>query len=272
MTGQLEGKRIVIAGSQKIDEMSEIIERQGGTPLVRPLQGLDYPEDTAVDADLHRLLELRPDWIIFTTGIGYEVLRKSAERLALVSEYEEALKHAKVASRGYRAYAFLKNIGVTPAIYADDGTIRNVIGKLDEVDFTGLRVWIQLHGQPVCEISEYMKTRGPSEIVTCLPYIYKPPKPETLATLISELQQGAVDAICFTTGVQVGYLFDYARETGCEREILDAFNRKVLAVAVGKVTAETMRERGIRRVIVPELERMGGMIVELARYYETMAV
>lgn len=38
-------------------------------------------------------------------------------------------------------------------------------------------------------------------------------------------------------------------------------------VAVGKVTAEAIKEEGIERIIVPEHERMGAMIIELSRYY-----
>jgi len=43
----------------------------------------------------------------------------------------------------------------------------------------------------------------------------------------------------------------------------------VLAAAVGKVTAEALREEGVERLLAPDLERMGAMIVELARFYET---
>ncbi|MDF2959407.1 MAG: uroporphyrinogen methyltransferase, partial [Paenibacillus sp.] len=46
MAEGLEGKRIVITGSRKISELSEIIERQGGVPVVRPQQGtLLFSED-----------------------------------------------------------------------------------------------------------------------------------------------------------------------------------------------------------------------------------
>lgn len=35
----LAGKRIVIGGSRKIEEISTLIEKQGGVPLVRSLKG-----------------------------------------------------------------------------------------------------------------------------------------------------------------------------------------------------------------------------------------
>jgi uroporphyrinogen-III synthase len=41
-----------------------------------------------------------------------------------------------------------------------------------------------------------------------------------------------------------------------------------VAVAVGKVTKEALHEEGIAHVIAPAHERMGAMIVELARYFD----
>lgn len=46
------------------------------------------------------------------------------------------------------------------------------------------------------------------------------------------------------------------------------FEERAIAAAVGKVTAEALREEGITRLLAPEIERMGAMIVELTKYYE----
>jgi uroporphyrinogen-III synthase len=40
-----------------------------------------------------------------------------------------------------------------------------------------------------------------------------------------------------------------------------------VAAAVGKVTAQGLREEGIERMVVPEEERMGSMMVTLGRYF-----
>ncbi|MDF2790543.1 MAG: uroporphyrinogen methyltransferase, partial [Neobacillus sp.] len=48
---------------------------------------------------------------------------------------------------------------------------------------------------------------------------------------------------------------------------LTSFNSHILAVAVGKVTAEALREEGVEKMLVPEHERMGAMIMELSQYY-----
>ena len=45
------------------------------------------------------------------------------------------------------------------------------------------------------------------------------------------------------------------------------FKEKTVATAVGKVTAEALVEEGIERIVVPQHERMGAMIVELGALF-----
>jgi uroporphyrinogen-III synthase len=82
-----------------------------------------------------------------------------------------------------------------------------------------------------------------------------------------EIVEGAVDAVCFTTAVQVRYFYQFAKNNGYYLEINESFRKRVLAASVGKVTAEALKEEGVRRILAPESERMGAMIVELSHYY-----
>lgn len=268
MSKDLQNKKIVIAGSQKTEEMAEIIERRGGVSLVRSLQGLTYSDPVEVEEDVKRFTRQGADWFIFTTGIGFEAMIHAAERLNAVSEFEERLKETKVACRGYKTNAFLKKSGIHPVVCDDDGTIASMIEKLEVFDFIDQKVWIQLHGELSSQLYQFIQNKGSMDVQVILPYRYHAPEQETLASIMNELIQREVDAVCFTTRFQVGYLFDYAREHGREEEVKSVFEQDVLAAAVGKVTAEALRDRGISRIIVPEKERMGALIVEIAHYYE----
>lgn len=268
MAKELQDKRIVIAGSQKIDEMAEIIERRGGIPIARSLQGLTDSDSAEVEDDVKRFIEQGADWFIFTTGIGFEAMYQAAERLNALPEFEERLKEAKVACRGYKTNAFLKKSGIHPVVCDDDGTIASMVEKLQVFDFTDQRVWIQLHGELSSQLFQFIESKGGMDVQAVLPYRYHAPDRDTLSAITNELIEGEVDAVCFTTRVQVEYLFDYARETERHDEVKSVFEHGVLAAAVGKVTAEALRGEGVERIIVPEKERMGAMIVEIAHYYE----
>ncbi|MCA0753637.1 uroporphyrinogen-III synthase [Paenibacillus sp. N4] len=265
----LKDKRIVIAGSRKTDEMSLIVEKQGGEPLIRSLQGLTMFDEESLEEPLRRLAEQGADWIILTTGMGSDSLVNAAEKLGIKDEVLKALAGAQIATRGYKTSAFIKRMGLQAAVSDDDGTMNGLIENLSSLDFEGKRVWIQLHGEPAPELERFLKEKGAAHVEPVLPYRHVPPEESTLRKFIDELQTAAVDAVCFTTAVQVLYLFRRAKETGQEKMLLQAFEGPVLAGAVGKVTAQALQDCGVKRIIVPELERMGALIIELGRYYES---
>lgn len=74
----LSGRKVAITGSRKIQELGEIIERQGGEVIVRPQQGLLVLQEWELERDLFRLLESGTDWTIFTTGTGLGALPDKA--------------------------------------------------------------------------------------------------------------------------------------------------------------------------------------------------
>ena len=61
----LVGKNIVIGGSRKIVEISTLIEKQGGTPLSRPLQGTVFLAENEVEPSLLSLVHEGTDWAYF---------------------------------------------------------------------------------------------------------------------------------------------------------------------------------------------------------------
>lgn len=270
MAKALEGKRIVITGSRKLSELSEIIERQGGNPLIRPQQGTLLLAEEEVERDLNHLVESGTDWIIFTTGTGLEALLQHAESIGLYSRLLDIIKQSKVAARGYKTFAMLKKLGIKPIVVDDDGTTQGLIRQLQASDFEGQGVTIQLHGEAMPSLVTFFEKNG-AVVREILPYKHVAPEDEVSRQLCREIMEGSVDAVCFTTAVQVRYFFLYAKKIGCYSEINNSFNGRVVAAAVGRVTAEALKEEGIRLVIVPESERMGAMIIELSHYYKYQA-
>lgn len=267
MKKALSGKRIVIGSSRKIEEIQTLIKKQGGIPLVRSLQGTVFLAEKEVEPDFVDFIKNGADWVIFTTGIGLETLVKIAVKLGYKEEFLSNLRQAKVASRGYKTLAALRKLEITPAIIDEDGTTKGLIHGLRSFDFSGKRVMIQLHGETAPKLLHFLEERGAS-IQKILPYQHIPPETETVQKLCQELQNYDCDAVCFTTATQVRSLFEYARANHFHKEIIEDFRQHVLAVAVGKVTLEALKEEGVDRVIVPEHERMGAMIIQLAKYYQ----
>jgi uroporphyrinogen-III synthase len=263
MAKGLTGKRVAIGSSRKTEEISKLIEKQGGVPIVRSLQGTVFLAEREVGPVLEKLVKEGTDWAIFTTGIGTETLLDIAEKQGIKQQFINMIQQAKIASRGYKTLSTLKKLGIMPA--AVDET-KSLIKSLESFDFKGKRVTIQLHGEKAPMLIKFLEEKG-ADVSLILPYQHIPPETETVVKLCEELLEQKLDAVCFTTAIQVRSLFDFAREKDCVAGLLTSFKGNTLAVAVGKVTAEALREEGVEHMLVPDHERMGAMIIELSRYY-----
>ncbi|MFA9455406.1 uroporphyrinogen-III synthase [Halalkalibacter sp. AB-rgal2] len=263
----LSGKKVVLAASRKTEEMSVLVEKQGGVPLVRSLQGTVFQADDEVKPILKETIQQGFDWAIFTTGIGTQALIDIAEELSLKEDFMIQLNKANVATRGYKTFAVLSKLGLKPDVKDEDGTVAGLIEQLNGIPFAGKRVLVQLHGENVPSLIEFLQKDG-ATVIEMLPYQHVQPEKETLDRLVTELKKGEIDAICFTSAIQVRSFFHYLHENQYANWLEETLNEKVIAVAVGKVTAEALEEEGVTRIVYPELERMGAMILELSRYVE----
>lgn len=266
----LEGKHVVLGASRKTEEMSTLIQKQGGTASVRSLQGTVFKAGVEIESDIKSFALDGADWVILTTGIGLQTLLEQAENLGLKQKFIEQLKASQIASRGYKTAAALKKLDIQAVVSDDDGTTQGLIRQMQEVDLKDKKVVVQLHGEKAPSLIEFLEGKG-AMISLLLPYQHIAPEIETLEILCNEMLNGEVDAICFTTAIQVHWLLHYVKQQDFGEKVISAFNDgKIVATAVGKVTAEALKEEGISEIVVPQHERMGAMIVELAQYYETI--
>ncbi|WP_143415671.1 uroporphyrinogen-III synthase [Geobacillus sp. E263] len=263
----MHGKRIVLCASRKLEEMTALIEKQGGIAIVRPAQGTIFSKEGELEDEIRAVIAMRPDWFIFTTGIGVETLLEAAERGKVKEEFVRTIQHANVAVRGYKTIAALKKIGVAPVAASDDGTTKGLIRSLRMHSFADKRVIIQLHGDTAPTLKQFLKENG-AACTELLPYRHVAPDSDILEKLYEEVTRGEVDAVCFTAAMQVRFLFSFVKEQKDIELFRRALNEQVIACAVGKVTAEALQEEGITRIVAPELERMGAMIVTLSQYFE----
>ncbi|WP_026700849.1 uroporphyrinogen-III synthase [Salibacterium aidingense] len=267
MAKGLEGKKVMIAASRKTDEMKTLIEKQGGEAFVRPLQGTTFLDEAEVTPAVQKVIEMEPDWFIFTTGMGTNTLLEIAEKAGKKEAFQTVIKRANVAARGYKTANALKSIHLVPDVRDDDGTTSSLIRALDGMDFTGKTVAVQLHGIQLPKLETFLLNQGAAVIKELLPYKHIAPELSTLETVRGELFDLPYDAICFTTQMQVHSLFQYAREQKFDAELLDLFKHTTLPAAVGKVTAEALREEGAEQLIAPDNQRMGAMIIKLSNSY-----
>mgnify|MGYP000471435846 CR=1 FL=1 len=265
MAEQLRGITVALAGPRKSEDMAKLVHNMGGTALHRPAQGTVFLDDEELRNGLESWIQHPPDWAILTTGMGLEALFEKAEKLGNAERYLEVLSSSLIAARGYKTINALKKRGLVPEVRDDDGSTTGLIRGLQSFDLRGKEVVLQLHGEPSPRLVAWLNEAG-ANIRQILPYKHTPPQPGDLELLLTEILEGKVDAVAFTSGPQFRFLAEYARAQGKLAEMQEAFEDKVIALSVGRITSEALREEGIQRIVMPEHERMGSMFVELGRF------
>ena len=265
MAEQLKGITVALAGPRKSEEMAKLVHNMGGTALHRPAQGTVFLDGEELRKGLDSWIQHPPDWAILTTGMGLDALFEKAEEAGNAERFLEVLSRSQIAARGYKTVNALKKRGLVPVVRDDDGSTTGLIRGLQAFDMKGKEVVLQLHGDPSPRLVAWLDEAG-ATTRQILPYRHTPPQPGELERLLAEIQEGSIDAVAFTSAPQFRFLADYARSQGVLAEMLDAFEHKVIALSVGRITSEALKEEGIERIVTPEHERMGSMFVELGRY------
>ncbi|CAM4216634.1 uroporphyrinogen-III synthase [Paenibacillus phoenicis] len=266
MARRLEGKRVALTGPRRAEELGKLVENMGGIPLYRPAQGTVLLDDQALRSGIVDWVEHPPDWSIFTTGMGLDALFDMAQDMGVADQLLERLREENIAARGYKTVNALKKRGLTPIVRDDDGSTEGLIRGLAQHELRGASVLLQLHGDPAPRLVAWLEEQGAS-CRQLLPYKHIAPPEAELEKLLSDILAGEIDAVTFTSGPQVRFLMEHAERQGQLDALLEVLKGPVLAVAVGKVTAAGLYEAGVPRVLAPKEERMGSMMVELARYY-----
>ena len=247
--------------------MAELIRKQGGEPLEAPaLREVPIGDNPEALAFADRLIAGEFDLVIFLTGVGTRYLAREIETKYPRAEWVAALKRAKVAIRGPKPVAPLREFGARIDLQAPEpNTWRDLLAALDaNLPVNGLRVAVQEYGQPAPELIQGLKDRGAT--VTTVP-VYAWALPEDTGPLIraiGEIAEGRVGAVAFTSAQQVVHLLQVAAEQGREAEVRDALTRSVVVASVGPTTTGALKAHQLPVDIEPEHPKMGHLVVALA--------
>ncbi|WP_028783668.1 uroporphyrinogen-III synthase [Thalassobacillus devorans] len=258
----LEGKRIGIAAERKAEVISKMIRNKGGIPVIYPLQGMQHLNKDISSKNIYDFLEKPFDWVVLTTGIGAATLEEAAKTAGVHKEFVNKLSQTKIAVRGRKTMQWLKENALQAERVSSDGTMENLLSAF-HADSSGGDIFLQAYNQEDAKLKNSLEHLG-NNVYLSQPYFYEQPLTEVVRSLKYDIADLYLDTVVFTSKTQVRNLFH--DETG--REILvKAFNHRVLAAAIGKVTAGELSAQGITDVLQPEDSKMGAMVVAIDHHY-----
>ncbi|MCE9531207.1 MAG: uroporphyrinogen-III synthase [Planctomycetes bacterium] len=248
----LNGRTIALAEGRQIEELAEMLEKDGAAILRCPMLSiLDHPNSNAVTAWLRELIAGRFSHVILLTGEGLRRLLACAEREEIREPFIGALRRVRIITRGPKPVQALKAIGLAPTRIASAPTTDGVIVTLAQESLSGAEVGVQFYCETNPPLTDYLASVG-AIAHPVLPYVYAPSADsERVADLIERMAEGKVDGLVFTSSPQIDRLFEVAAELKQE-ELLDQGLRRVKVAAVGPIVKEKLLEKKVRVDITPE--------------------
>jgi uroporphyrinogen-III synthase len=252
MTAPLHDRTIALAEGRQLEELAQMLEKEGATVLRCPMLSIrDAPDPAPVLAWLRELTAGAFGYVILLTGEGLRRLLALAERHGLREAVIAALAATRTVTRGPKPARALKEIGLAPTLVAEAPTTEGVIATLRAQPLRGQTVGVQLYSDSNPPLADFLKEAG-ATARTVLPYVYAPATDaEHVTGLIGRMAGGAVDALVFTSSPQVDRLYEVAAERGLDAALKQGLER-VRVAAVGPVVADNLHRRGTRVDICPE--------------------
>jgi uroporphyrinogen-III synthase len=267
-----EGLRVLALESRRAMELAKLISNYGGQPVVAPaMREVPLGSNSEALEFASRLIAGDFDVVIFLTGAGCRAVLSVAETKFNRADYIAALQRVKVVPRGPKPVAVLRELRVTPALTVPEpNTWRELLQALDDaansspaISLRRARIALQEYGVSNPELIAALAERGAT--VTRVP-VYQWALPEDTAPLqsaIKELVAGSIDAILFTTGIQVDHLLQLAAEMKLEEAVRRGLHRAVVA-SIGPTTSEELQRQGIQPDLEPSHPKMGFLVKEAA--------
>jgi uroporphyrinogen-III synthase len=252
MSGPLSGLTVALAEGRQLEELAQLLEKEGAIPLRCPMVSiLDAPDPAPVLAWLDELSAGRFDYLVLLTGEGLRRLLGFADRAGRRQDVVEAVGRTRTLTRGPKPARALKEIGLAPSLVAEAPTTEGVIATLRRESLQGRSVGVQLYSEDNPPLLQFLASSG-ATARTVLPYIYAPASDaEKVTDLIRQLAAGTVQLIVFTSSPQVDRLYEVAAERKLEEELRQGLERACVA-AVGPVVADNLRQRGAPVHVCPE--------------------
>jgi len=260
----MQSKVVAILETRTGAHLGELIARRGGIPMLAPALEEVPDVDPAAVAALIEQWRVAPFKIaIFQTGVGTRGLFQATDSAGLTGELLQRLASCVVVVRGPKPVGELNSRTVRIDIRAATPfTTETVLAAVSEIPVHGARILVQRYGAANQLLRETLERRGADvqEIATyrwALPADTRP-----LDELLQALARSSVDAVVFTSAVQIHNLYEVAQRNGRAPELVGQLNRVVIA-SIGPVCSKALREHGVTPSFEASPPKLGPLVTAL---------
>ncbi len=263
-TAGFNGFTVVSFESRMAAEMTRLIERHGGTPLVAPaLREIPLEDNSAALQFGDQLMREGLDVLVLMTGAGTSALIEILQSRYAERDVATALKNTVLIARGPKPVAALKALGFHATLTVPEpNTWMDVVSTLDASrPVKGLRVAVQEYGVSNRDLLDALKQRGAQVIPVP---IYRWAFPEDTAPMthaLSRILAGHVQVMLITNAAQLDHMMQLAEQEGRTVPFKEACSTLVVA-SIGPTASERIRSHGLSVDFEPSHGKMGILVKE----------
>ena len=258
------GLTVAAFESRMAAEMTRLIERHGGKPLVAPaLQEIPLEDNSAALQFGELLLTEGLDVLVLLTGAGTTTLFEILHSRHAKDTIKNALKETVLIARGPKPVAALKTLGFQPTLTVPEpNTWVDVVSTLDaHRPVKGLRVAVQEYGLPNRDLVEALKQRG-ANVVSVPVYRWALPEDTTpLKLVINQILAGQVQVMLVTNAAQIDHVMQVVEQEGNTAQFKTSCRQLVVA-SIGPTASERIRNHGLTVDFEPSHGKMGILVKE----------
>ncbi|GAA2755776.1 uroporphyrinogen-III synthase [Actinopolymorpha rutila] len=254
----LTGFTVGVTAARRREELVALLERRGARVVEAPaIRIVPLADDRALQAATRLCLAQGIDVAVATTGIGFRGWLEAAESAGLADGLLSALAGARLLARGPKARGAIRAAGLTETWAPASECSQEVLDHLLSAGVRGLRIAVQLHGEPLPDFVAALRSAGASVIEVPVYRWVLPEDVAPLVRLVELVKLGYVDAVTFTSAPAAAALLEVSGAE--EGAVLEAFRSGVLAACVGPVAAGPLAGRGVP-TLQPARARLGGLV------------
>jgi len=262
----MKSKTVAVLETRTGEHLGALIERRGGIALLAPAL------EEVPDVDPQIVGSLLTSWrsepfamVIFQTGVGTRGLFQATDSLGLTDEMMRLLAQTQVVVRGPKPTGELNSRQIRIDIRAASPfTTETVLEAIAGIALERKPVLVQRYGATNAVLRAALEARGAvvHEIATYrwgLPADLNP-----LRVFLDALERAQVDAVVFTSAVQIQNLYAVALADG-RADALAAHLNRVFIASIGPVCSRALMAHGIKPAFEASPPKLGPLVEGLDR-------
>ena len=258
----LFGARIGLLEARLSSELAELVRREGGEPVCAPAV-TEAPVNVAplLPMLVDDLRQRRVPIVVFLTGAGATSLLDQARTAGLYAPLVDALRGATTVCRGPKPATVLRKHGINVILNArSPHTTAELLEMLPD-SLVGGQVVALLHdGGGNTALVDALRTRN-AWVQELRSYAWRlPDDVQPIESLITELVDGRLDAVAFTSQVQVRHLFQVGAMSGRSAALRYALRHRTIVGSIGPTCSLALEEHGVPPTVVASPPRMRPLV------------